>query len=150
MQVTAGLPCKCGTRGWHLPFLCQCAELVPVLPPCGGAVQSCWAALCGLCPPAVVRAVEALSALVVGKSLQEIVRDFRGFYRLLTSDGQIRWVRTEQGHSDTQHHKHWYTWAIQPHDLFSSVERMIHILLSYHVWQRYIVSYTVILPYFRR
>lgn len=46
------------------------------------------------CAPAVVCAVEALAALVVGKSLQEIVSDFRGFYRLLTSDGQMRWVRT--------------------------------------------------------
>lgn len=42
---------------------------------------------------AVVCAVEALAKLVVGKSLQEIVSDFRGFYRLLTSDGQMRWVR---------------------------------------------------------
>lgn len=41
---------------------------------------------------AVVCAVEALAELVVGKSLQEIVGDFRGFYRLLTSDGQLRWV----------------------------------------------------------
>uniref|UniRef100_A0AAY4A9H7 Mitochondrial enolase superfamily member 1 n=1 Tax=Denticeps clupeoides TaxID=299321 RepID=A0AAY4A9H7_9TELE len=39
----------------------------------------------------VVCAVQALSALVVGKTLQEIVSDFRGFYRLLTSDGQMRW-----------------------------------------------------------
>lgn len=45
----------------------------------------------------VVCAVEALAGLVVGKSLQEIVGDFRGFYRLLTSDGQMRWVR--QDHS---------------------------------------------------
>lgn len=45
------------------------------------------------CPdPAVVCAVEALAGLVVGKSLQQIVSDFRGFYRLLTSDGQMRWV----------------------------------------------------------
>lgn len=41
----------------------------------------------------MVCAVEALAKLVVGKSLQEIVGDFRGFYRLLTSDGQMRWVR---------------------------------------------------------
>lgn len=43
----------------------------------------------------VVCAVEALAGLVVGKSLQEIVGDFRGFYRLLTSDGQMRWVRQD-------------------------------------------------------
>ncbi|XP_042369520.1 mitochondrial enolase superfamily member 1-like, partial [Plectropomus leopardus] len=44
-----------------------------------------------------VCAVEALAALVVGKSLQEIVSDFRGFYRLLTSDGQMRWLGPEKG-----------------------------------------------------
>lgn len=42
---------------------------------------------------AVVCAVEALAGLVIGRSLEEIVSDFRGFYRLLTSDGQMRWVR---------------------------------------------------------
>lgn len=41
----------------------------------------------------VVCAVEALAKLVVGKSLQEIVGDFCGFYRLLTSESQLRWVR---------------------------------------------------------
>lgn len=41
----------------------------------------------------MVCAVEALARLVVGKSLQEIVSDFGGFYRLLTSESQLRWVR---------------------------------------------------------
>ncbi|KAJ8010364.1 hypothetical protein DPEC_G00074300 [Dallia pectoralis] len=45
----------------------------------------------------VVCAVEALSALVIGKSLEEIVSDFRGFYRLLSSDGQMRWIGPEKG-----------------------------------------------------
>ncbi|RVE58666.1 hypothetical protein OJAV_G00196690 [Oryzias javanicus] len=45
----------------------------------------------------VVCAVQALTALVVGKSLEEIVKDFRGFYRLLTSDGQMRWLGPEKG-----------------------------------------------------
>ncbi|XP_071768213.2 mitochondrial enolase superfamily member 1 isoform X1 [Centroberyx gerrardi] len=45
----------------------------------------------------VVCAVEALAGLVVGKSLEEIVSDFRGFYRLLTSDGQMRWIGPEKG-----------------------------------------------------
>ncbi|KAM8880881.1 mitochondrial enolase superfamily member 1 isoform 1-T1 [Synchiropus picturatus] len=44
-----------------------------------------------------VSAVEALAGLVVGKCLQEIVGDFRGFYRLLTSDGQMRWLGPEKG-----------------------------------------------------
>lgn len=39
--------------------------------------------------------MEAFAGLVVGKSLQEIVSDFRGFYRLLTSDSQMRWVRAD-------------------------------------------------------
>ncbi|TMS08964.1 Mitochondrial enolase superfamily member 1 [Larimichthys crocea] len=45
----------------------------------------------------VVCAVEALAGLVVGKSLQEIVNDFRGFYRLLSSDSQMRWLGPEKG-----------------------------------------------------
>ncbi|KAF7669957.1 hypothetical protein LDENG_00105540 [Lucifuga dentata] len=45
----------------------------------------------------VVCAVEALAAFIVGKSLEEIVGDFRGFYRLLTSDGQMRWIGPEKG-----------------------------------------------------
>ncbi|XP_048856959.1 mitochondrial enolase superfamily member 1 [Brienomyrus brachyistius] len=45
----------------------------------------------------VVCAVEALSALVVGKALDDIVGDFRSFYRLLTSDGQMRWIGPEKG-----------------------------------------------------
>lgn len=45
----------------------------------------------------VVCAVKALSTLVVGKTLKEIVSDFRGFYRLLSSDGQMRWIGPEKG-----------------------------------------------------
>lgn len=45
----------------------------------------------------VVCAVEALATLLVGKSLEEIVGDFRGFYRLLTSDSQMRWIGPEKG-----------------------------------------------------
>ncbi|XP_076829488.1 mitochondrial enolase superfamily member 1 [Brachyhypopomus gauderio] len=45
----------------------------------------------------VVCAVEALSSLVIGKTLEEIVSDFGGFYRLLTSDGQMRWIGPEKG-----------------------------------------------------
>uniref|UniRef100_A0A3Q0SCP2 Mitochondrial enolase superfamily member 1 n=1 Tax=Amphilophus citrinellus TaxID=61819 RepID=A0A3Q0SCP2_AMPCI len=45
----------------------------------------------------VLCAVKALAELVVGKSLQEIVSNFRGFYRLLTSDGQLRWLGPEKG-----------------------------------------------------
>ncbi|XP_053198089.1 mitochondrial enolase superfamily member 1 [Scomber japonicus] len=45
----------------------------------------------------VVCAVEALKHLVIGKTLEEIVSDFRGFYRLLTSDGQMRWLGPEKG-----------------------------------------------------
>ncbi|XP_026792623.3 mitochondrial enolase superfamily member 1 [Pangasianodon hypophthalmus] len=45
----------------------------------------------------VACAVEALSSLVIGKTLEEIVIDFRGFYRLLTNDGQMRWIGPEKG-----------------------------------------------------
>ncbi|CAM4532045.1 unnamed protein product [Leuciscus chuanchicus] len=45
----------------------------------------------------VVCAVKALSTLVLGKTLEEITGDFRGFYRLLSSDGQMRWIGPEKG-----------------------------------------------------
>ncbi|XP_059900410.1 mitochondrial enolase superfamily member 1 isoform X1 [Gadus macrocephalus] len=45
----------------------------------------------------VVCAVKALSGFVVGKTLEEIVGDFSGYYRLLTSDGQMRWIGPEKG-----------------------------------------------------
>lgn len=45
----------------------------------------------------VVCAVKALSTLVIGKTLEEIVSDFRGFYRLLSNDGQMRWIGPEKG-----------------------------------------------------
>ncbi|XP_029003096.1 mitochondrial enolase superfamily member 1 isoform X1 [Betta splendens] len=45
----------------------------------------------------VLSAVEALAPLLAGRSLQEIVSDFRGFYRLLTSDSQMRWLGPEKG-----------------------------------------------------
>ncbi|TSL34558.1 Mitochondrial enolase superfamily member 1 [Bagarius yarrelli] len=45
----------------------------------------------------VVCAVKALSTLVIGKTLEEIVSDFRGFYRHLTNDGQMRWIGPEKG-----------------------------------------------------
>ncbi|CAL8313773.1 unnamed protein product [Merluccius merluccius] len=45
----------------------------------------------------VVCAVEALSGLLLGKTLEDIVDDFRGFYRLLTSDSQMRWIGPEKG-----------------------------------------------------
>ncbi|KAF2069569.1 hypothetical protein CYY_009110 [Polysphondylium violaceum] len=45
----------------------------------------------------IVSAIEAQRELVVGKSLGEIVDDFRGFYRLLTSEPQLRWIGPEKG-----------------------------------------------------
>ncbi|XP_072008206.1 mitochondrial enolase superfamily member 1 isoform X2 [Engystomops pustulosus] len=45
----------------------------------------------------VVCAVKALSHLVVGKNLEDIVANFRDFYRQLTSDGQLRWIGPEKG-----------------------------------------------------
>uniref|UniRef100_A0A8C8SKH6 Mitochondrial enolase superfamily member 1 n=1 Tax=Pelusios castaneus TaxID=367368 RepID=A0A8C8SKH6_9SAUR len=45
----------------------------------------------------VVCAVNALSSHVVNKDLEEIVSNFRGFYRELTSDGQLRWIGPEKG-----------------------------------------------------
>ncbi|XP_066481162.1 mitochondrial enolase superfamily member 1 isoform X2 [Tiliqua scincoides] len=45
----------------------------------------------------VVCAVNVLSTHVVNKDLDEIIGDFRGFYRQLTSDGQLRWIGPEKG-----------------------------------------------------
>ena len=44
-----------------------------------------------------VAAALALARLVVGRSLDEITADFRGFYRLLTQDPQLRWIGPEKG-----------------------------------------------------
>ncbi|XP_069476971.1 mitochondrial enolase superfamily member 1 isoform X2 [Ambystoma mexicanum] len=45
----------------------------------------------------VVCAVEALSVHLIGRELKDIVGNFRGFYRQLTSDGQLRWIGPEKG-----------------------------------------------------
>uniref|UniRef100_A0A8C5L052 Mitochondrial enolase superfamily member 1 n=1 Tax=Jaculus jaculus TaxID=51337 RepID=A0A8C5L052_JACJA len=45
----------------------------------------------------VVCAVNALAHHVLQKDLRDIVGDFRGFYRQLTSDGQLRWIGPEKG-----------------------------------------------------
>jgi L-fuconate dehydratase len=44
-----------------------------------------------------VAAIRALEHLVVGMSLEEITADLRGFWRRLTSDGQLRWIGPEKG-----------------------------------------------------
>ncbi len=44
-----------------------------------------------------VAAALALSRLVVGRSLEEITANFRGFYRRLTHDPQLRWIGPERG-----------------------------------------------------
>ena len=45
----------------------------------------------------VVAAVRALEHLVVGRTLEEITDDLRGFWRSLTSEGQLRWLGPEKG-----------------------------------------------------
>jgi L-fuconate dehydratase len=44
-----------------------------------------------------VAAVQALAPLVVGRRLNEIIGDLRGFYRDLTVDKQLRWLGPEKG-----------------------------------------------------
>jgi len=44
-----------------------------------------------------VAAARALARLVVGHELEEITADFRGFYRRLTQDPQLRWIGPEKG-----------------------------------------------------
>jgi L-fuconate dehydratase len=45
----------------------------------------------------VVAAVRALAPVVVGRSLEDITADLRGFWRSLASDGQLRWLGPEKG-----------------------------------------------------
>uniref|UniRef100_A0A2K5CAY6 Enolase superfamily member 1 n=1 Tax=Aotus nancymaae TaxID=37293 RepID=A0A2K5CAY6_AOTNA len=52
---------------------------------------------CGPSYSGVVCAVNALAHHVLNKDLKDIVGDFRGFYRQLTSDGQLRWIGPEKG-----------------------------------------------------
>lgn len=44
-----------------------------------------------------VRAVESLRPLLVGRQLEDLTRDMRGFWRMLTGDSQLRWVGPEKG-----------------------------------------------------
>jgi len=44
-----------------------------------------------------VAAAKALGPLLVGRSLEEITADLRGFYRRLTQDPQLRWIGPEKG-----------------------------------------------------
>ncbi|HEX2703876.1 MAG TPA: enolase C-terminal domain-like protein [Solirubrobacteraceae bacterium] len=45
----------------------------------------------------VVEAARALAFLVVGRSLEDITSNMRGFWRSLTSEGQLRWLGPEKG-----------------------------------------------------
>ena len=44
-----------------------------------------------------VAAARARAPLVVGRTLEEITEDLRGFYRRLTQDPQLRWIGPEKG-----------------------------------------------------
>ncbi|MEP7080330.1 MAG: L-fuconate dehydratase [Ginsengibacter sp.] len=44
-----------------------------------------------------VAAIKALSYLLVGKSLDDITSDMAGFWRMITSDSQLRWLGPEKG-----------------------------------------------------
>ncbi|MBK8050365.1 MAG: L-fuconate dehydratase [Anaerolineales bacterium] len=52
---------------------------------------------CGRGNELCVAAVHSLSPLVEGKTLEEITANMAGFWRALTSDGQLRWVGPEKG-----------------------------------------------------
>ena len=45
----------------------------------------------------VVAAVRALEHVVVGRTLEEVTADLRGFWRSLASEGQLRWLGPEKG-----------------------------------------------------
>ncbi len=44
-----------------------------------------------------VAAIRALEPLVVGRTLEEITADMRGFWRSLVTDSQLRWLGPEKG-----------------------------------------------------
>ncbi len=52
---------------------------------------------CGRGNELCVAAMHALAPLVRGKTLEEITANMAGFWRSLTSDGQLRWVGPEKG-----------------------------------------------------
>ena len=52
---------------------------------------------CGRGNELCVAAVHALAPLVLGKTLEDITANMAGFWRTLTSDGQLRWVGPERG-----------------------------------------------------
>src|SRR5262249_10523505 len=45
----------------------------------------------------VVRAIESLAALVVGRNAEDLFADMGGFARALTHDSQLRWIGPEKG-----------------------------------------------------
>lgn len=45
----------------------------------------------------VVKAVTALSSLVVGQNLLQVFTDFGGFWHKLTNESQLRWIGPEKG-----------------------------------------------------
>ena len=44
-----------------------------------------------------VAAIESLSHLVVGKTLESFTKDMRGFWSMITGDSQLRWLGPEKG-----------------------------------------------------
>jgi L-fuconate dehydratase len=52
---------------------------------------------CGRGTELLVAGMQSLAPLVKGRSLDGIVEDFRGFWRALASDGQLRWLGPEKG-----------------------------------------------------
>ncbi|MEM6629411.1 MAG: L-fuconate dehydratase [Bacteroidota bacterium] len=42
-------------------------------------------------------AIQALSYLLVGKSLEDFIGDMRGFWQMITGDSQLRWLGPEKG-----------------------------------------------------
>jgi L-fuconate dehydratase len=44
-----------------------------------------------------VAAVQSLAYLVVGKTLQSIINDMAGFWKMITGDSQLRWLGPEKG-----------------------------------------------------
>src|SRR5262245_16418592 len=44
-----------------------------------------------------VTAINALRPLLLGKTLESLTADMRGFWRMITGDSQLRWIGPEKG-----------------------------------------------------
>jgi L-fuconate dehydratase len=86
-----------GSDAMHRSPDYSCAYVV-LRTDCDTAIEGCGLTFTtGRGTEVVLAAVGALQHLVVGRSLDDITSDLRGFWRSLTSEDQLRWLGPEKG-----------------------------------------------------